>query len=101
MAAAIDAWGIGASGSQASGSTTDAELESTAFASPADGFAAASARRLNADISNTANAAVAIILKFDLIVASRTARRDHPSISSPHEPGANGTSRTPYCLKNG
>jgi hypothetical protein len=101
MAAAIDAWGIGASGSQASGSATDAELESTAFPSPADGFAAASTRRLKADISNTANAAVAIILKFDLIVASRTARRDHHSISSPHEPGAKGTSKTPHCLKNG
>jgi hypothetical protein len=48
-----------------------------------------------------ADAAVAINLALDLIVASRTARRDHPSISSPHEPGTNGTSKTPHCLKTG
>jgi hypothetical protein len=100
--AAIENSGRGASGSEAAGSATDAELDSAAFASPVDGLAAAAARRLNADINKTANAAVVIILRLDLIVASRTARRDHHSISSPHEPGANGTSeKTQLCLKNG
>jgi hypothetical protein len=70
MVAAIEAAGIGAVGSEAAGSATDATLESTAFSAPADGFAASSARRLNADIRETANAAVAIILILTLIVAS-------------------------------
>jgi hypothetical protein len=101
MAAAIEGSGIGASGSAAAGSATDAEPESTAFSPAADEFAAATAGRLTEDMNKTANAAVAIILRLDLIVASRTARRDHPSISSPYKPGANGTSKIPHCLKTG
>ncbi|MGD0521714.1 MAG: hypothetical protein ABSA48_10710 [Terracidiphilus sp.] len=78
MAAAIEADGMGADGSKASGLATTATLESTALSSPVDGFAASSAQRLNAGIRKMANAAVAIILALNLIVASRTARRDHP-----------------------
>jgi hypothetical protein len=73
----IEAAGIAATGSGAAGSATAATLESTAFSSAAGVFAASSARRFNADIRKTANAAVAIILALNLIVASRTARRDH------------------------
>jgi hypothetical protein len=73
MAAAIEAAGIGAAGS-----ALDVALESTALSSPApaDGFAASSARSKDAGIRKMANAAVAIILALNLIVASRTARRD-------------------------
>jgi hypothetical protein len=57
----------------------DATLESTALSSPApaDDFAASSAWSKSVDISKTANAAVAIILVFNLTVASRAAYRDH------------------------
>jgi hypothetical protein len=81
MAADIEAAGIGAAGSGAAGSATAAalELESAALSLPApvDGFAASSARSKNAGIRKMANAAVAIFLALNLIVASRTARRDH------------------------
>jgi hypothetical protein len=72
MAAAIDAVGIGADGSEAAGSAAAAELDSTVLSSlaPADVVADSSARSKNAGISETANAAVAIILTFNLIVAS-------------------------------
>jgi hypothetical protein len=73
MAAAIEAMGSGAPGS-----TLDETLESTALLSAAPGaFAASSARRLNADTRKMADAAVAINLALNLIVASRTARRAH------------------------
>jgi hypothetical protein len=54
-------------------------LDAAALSSPAplDGFAASSARSKNAGIRKMATAAMAIILKLDFIVASRTARRNH------------------------
>jgi hypothetical protein len=78
-AVSIAAAGIGADGIPSGGSATETALEGTAESpvTPADTLAAPSAQRLNADIKKTANAAVAIILVFDLIVASRTARPDH------------------------
>jgi hypothetical protein len=81
VAADIEAAGSGAAGSTAAGSAAAAalELESAALSllAPVDGFAASSARSKNTGIRNMANAAVAIILALNLIVASRTARRDH------------------------
>jgi hypothetical protein len=78
-AAPDEADGIGADGIASGNSATEGMLEATAEspAAPTDGFAASSARRLNPDIKKTANATVAIIFVVDLIVASRTARRDH------------------------
>jgi hypothetical protein len=64
MAAGVESAGIGAGGSAAAGSAL------------ADGFAAASARRLNAGIKSAANAAAAIIILLNFIVVSCTARRD-------------------------
>jgi hypothetical protein len=101
MAAAMEGSGSGASGSAAAGSATDAEPESAGFSPVADEFAAATAGKLKVDMNKTANAAVAIIRKLDLIFASRTARRDHASTASPFESGANGTSNPPHRPKNG
>ena len=82
MAAAIEDSGIGASGSQQA-DQRQLRWNDGLLAALADGFAAPSAERLNADMRKTANAAVAIILALNLIVASRTARRDHQKISAP------------------
>lgn len=78
-AAPIENEGIGAEGIALGSSALEASLEATAGSplTPTDGFAASSALRLNADIKKMAHAAVAIIFVVDLIVASRTARRDH------------------------
>jgi hypothetical protein len=81
----------------AAGSSPDAAVLSSLAA--ADGCAAAYAPAKNVDIRNAENAAVAIILTLDLIVASRIARRDSDSISSPDKRSANRTYRTPNCLK--
>jgi hypothetical protein len=88
MGVAID---IGSAGMKARKSATVATLESAALPSliPVEGLAASSAQRRIAGISKTANAAVANIRTLNLIVASRTARRDSLSISSPYEPGTN------------
>src|ERR1700722_13801488 len=88
MSAAID---IGAPGRNAPGSATAVTLESAALPSPmpGEGLAASSAQRRTAGISKTANAAVANIRTLNLIVASRTARRDSLSISTPQEPDTN------------
>ncbi|HXR40443.1 MAG TPA: hypothetical protein VN776_15185 [Terracidiphilus sp.] len=72
IAAAIEA-----AGSAAAGPATAAALESTAFVSSVDGFRVSSAQRLNADTRKAANIPVANFLELNLIVASRTARRDH------------------------
>jgi hypothetical protein len=77
MAAAIMPAGLGADGRKANASPAETALESKAFSSPADAFAASSARSRNAGIRKIANAAVAINLALNLIVASPTARRDH------------------------
>jgi hypothetical protein len=74
----IVAAGIGAEGI-ASGTVTETTLGEAAE-SPVtltDAFAASSAQRLNADMKKTANANLAPILVLNLILASRTARRDH------------------------
>src|ERR1039458_3633028 len=78
-AGSIAAAGIGADGIPSGGSAAETALEETAESpgTPAGVFAAPSAQRLNADMKKIANAAVAIILALNLIVASRTARRDH------------------------
>jgi hypothetical protein len=79
-AAAIEAIGIRADGIPSGSSATGATLEAAAESPVAltDAFAASSAERQDADIKKMANAAAAIIFVVDLIVASRTARRDHP-----------------------
>src|ERR1700722_13239803 len=88
MGAAMD---IGAPGVKARKSATVAPLASAALPSPmpGEGLAASSAQRRTAGISKTANAAVANIRTLNLIVASRTARRDSLSISTPQEPDTN------------
>jgi hypothetical protein len=101
MAAAIEASGMGAYGSEAAGSATAAKLESAAFSSPADGFAASSARSKNAGIRKMANAAVAIILALNLIVASRTTRRDHRKSQRRINSTRIGHAKTAHCLKLG
>jgi len=58
-------------------------LESRAFASLPGAFAPSSAQRLNADMKKKANAAVAIILALNLIVASRTADPDRQKTQRP------------------
>jgi hypothetical protein len=66
MAAPIDADGFGATGS------------------PADGCPASSAQTWNETIKTAAKAAVANILLLNLIVASRTARRDSQDTQRRH-----------------
>jgi hypothetical protein len=86
MAADIEAAGIGAAGNGGAGLAIAAalELESADLSFPAlvDGFAASSAPIKNAGIRKMANAAVAIKLALNLIVASPTACRDHQKISA-------------------
>jgi hypothetical protein len=67
----------GEMGSGAAESEAAATLESIAISSTADAFAASSAQRFKASIMKTADAAVAIILALNLIVASETALRDY------------------------
>jgi hypothetical protein len=101
MAAAIEAAGIGFAGSDTDESLKDAILESTALSSfaPVKGFAASSAKRLNEGIRKTANAAVAIILTLNLIVASATARCDSLLISLLDELGKTAIRQAPHRLK--
>src|ERR1039458_2197327 len=84
-AGSIAAAGIGADGIPSGGSATETALEATAESpgTPAGAFAAPSAQRLNADMKKIANAAVAIILALNLIVASRTAAPDHQKTQRP------------------
>ncbi len=73
MAGAIELAGIGAHGSGSAGSETLETLESAALSPSAallDGFAASPAKRLHVGISENANAAVAIIVTFNLMVVS-------------------------------
>jgi hypothetical protein len=83
--------GIGAAGRETAGIAmdiigplTDAELESTTLPSLRllAGFVGPPAKRFNAGTRKTANAAVAVFLKVNFIIASRIARRES-LISSP------------------
>ena len=65
------------------GTPGSAALESRAFAPLPGAFAPSSAQRLNADMKKKANAAVAIILALNLIVASRTADPDRQKTQRP------------------
>jgi hypothetical protein len=79
-AAVIEASRIGTKNIGVAGS---AAPESRALPSLPDGFAGPSASRLNADIRKIANAAVAIVLALNLIVASRTAYPDRQKAQRP------------------
>ena len=70
--------GISAAGDTPAGSAATPTLESAALSSlaPVDGFAASSAHIKSGGIRKTANAAVAIVFRLNLIVVSCTARRD-------------------------
>jgi len=81
MAGDIEDAGSGAAGS-ATAAALELESADLSFPAPVGGFAASSARSKNAGIRKMANAAVAINLALNLIVASRTARRDHQKISA-------------------
>jgi hypothetical protein len=74
-AAAIEAPSTGAYKIEAPGSAEEETPGSAAAASPVDGLAALSAWSRNPPVSKTANAAVAVILALNFIVASRTAGR--------------------------
>jgi hypothetical protein len=78
-AAPIEDDGIGAEGVPSDSSATEMTLAVDAESPemPAEGFAASSAQRLNADTKQMAHAAVANFFVVNLIVASRTALRDH------------------------
>jgi hypothetical protein len=81
MAADIEDAGSGAAG-RATVAALELESADLSFPAPLDGFAASSAPSKSADVIKMANAAVAINLALDLIVASPTARRDHQKISA-------------------
>jgi hypothetical protein len=87
----------GAAVTRPAGSTLDAPVSSALAI--ADGCAAAPAPSNNVGMKRAVNAAVAIILTLDLIVASRIARRDSDSISSLDKLTADMTYRTPLRLK--
>jgi hypothetical protein len=91
---------MGADGISSSGSATGTGLEAADESpeTPAGAFAASSAQRLNADMEKKANAAVAIILALNLIVASRTADPDRPKSAASDESGANTTCQKPRHL---
>src|SRR5580658_8181072 len=76
-AVAIETWGVGTYGIEASGSAAEETLGLAAASSPVDGLEALSAWSRNPPVSKKAKAAVAIILLLNFIVASRIARHDH------------------------
>jgi hypothetical protein len=99
-AVSIAAAGIGADGIPSGGSATGTALEATAGSpvTPVAGPAAPSARSMNALMRKIANAAVAIILALNLIIASRTADPDRQKTQRPINSTRTEHAKLPHCL---